>query len=192
MGEDRVALALGDVSGKGVHAALLMANLQAAVRTLSSVGAEDPAALMRQVNRMLLESTAPEHFVTLFYGVYDDRTRELVYVNAGHNPPVWLALDGSVRRLAATATVIGILERWDTEIGRARLAPGDLVAIFSDGVSEAERGEEEFEEERLIAELRARRERPAAEIVEGVLAEVQEHSAGRQSDDLTLLIGRVR
>ena len=149
-----VALVLADVSGKGVHAALLMANLQAQLRSRIGIAPLDPARLLRDVNRMLWKSTLGQHYATLFFGLYDDAARRLTYVNCGHNPPFWIRADGTVKRLAATATVIGLFERWDCTVASIELAPADLLAIFSDGVSEAERGEEEFGEARCFRRCR--------------------------------------
>lgn len=188
-----VGLVLADVSGKGVHAALLVANLQAHLRSQSSVAPEDPARLLRVVNRMIWKSTSAEHYATLFYALYDDSTRGLKYVNCGHNPPVLMHPDGSVERLKATATVIGLFERWECTVREVHLAEGDVLVIFSDGVTEAERKEdEEYGEERLIEKLRATRRLAASEIVSSILNSVQQFSAGAQSDDLTLLVARAK
>jgi serine phosphatase RsbU (regulator of sigma subunit) len=193
LGSQHVGLVLADVSGKGVHAALLVANLQAHLRSQSSIAPEDPARLLQVVNRMIWKSTSPEHYATLFYALYDDSTRRLKYVNCGHNPPILMHRDGSVERLKATATVIGLFERWECTVREVQLADGDVLVIFSDGVTEAERSEdEEFGEERLIEELRAARHLPSSEIVSSILNSVQQFSAGAQSDDLTLLIARAR
>jgi len=189
-GPERVGLAMADVSRKGVHAALLVATLQAQLRSQSGPGHVDPAQLLERVNQVLWRSTAAEHYATLFFGIYDDSTRQLVYVNCGHNPPLCLRQDGSVRRLAATATVIGLFEHWTCSIGQVELVPGDLLAIFSDGVTEAASGQDEFGEPRLIEELRAHRSLPANEIVAAILNRVQQYSRAAQSDDLTLLIAR--
>jgi sigma-B regulation protein RsbU (phosphoserine phosphatase) len=191
LGPGRAGLALADVSGKGVHAALLVGNLGAYVRSQSSVAPLDPVGMLQQVNRMLYRSTAPEHFATLFFGIYDDPARELQYVNCGHNPPVWLRGDGSVARLEATATVIGAFDGWQATAGRAQFEPGDLLVAFSDGVTEAPRGDEEFGERRLIDELLARNGDSADAIVSGILCSVQAFSDGAQADDLTLLVARV-
>ena len=164
LGPDRVGLVLADVSGKGVHAALLVANLEAYMRSQCSMAPLEPVRMLQQVNQLLYASTAPQHYATLFFGVYHDTTRELLYVNCGHNPPIWLRPDGSVTRLGATATVIGLFERWQGSACRAHLDPGDLLVVFSDGVTEANRGEEEFGEVRLIGELRENRGRPVAEM----------------------------
>jgi serine phosphatase RsbU (regulator of sigma subunit) len=191
LGADRAGLVLADVSGKGVHAALLVANLQAYLRSQSAITPRDPVRVLDQVNRILWKSTAAQHYATLFFGVYDDAARQLSYVNCGHNPPLCLRQDGSVERLAATATVIGLFEQWECSLGILQLAPGDLLAIFSDGVTEEARDDEEFGEQRLIDELQSTRERPLDEIITGVFESVQRFSPDKQSDDLTLLVARI-
>lgn len=192
LGPNRAGLVLADVSGKGVHAALLVANLAAYLRSQCSMAPLEPVRMLQQVNQMLYASTAPQHYATLFFGVYDDATRELLYVNCGHNPPIWMRPDGSVTRLEATATVIGAFERWQGEAGRAQLDPGDLLVVFSDGVTEANRGEEEFGEARLIDVIRANRFRAPAEAVSAILDSVRQFSTGDQYDDFTLLAARAR
>ncbi len=200
LGPDQAGFVLADVSGKGVHAALLMATLQAHLRSQSGIAPQDPARLLQQVNRLIYKSTSAEHYATLFYTVYDDCTRRLRYVNCGHNPPIRMHADGSVERLTATATVIGIFERWECSVGEVQLAPGDLLVVFSDGVTEAAMGQasglslatgdEEFGEARLIEVVRAARDLSASEIVNAILDSVQQFSQGGQSDDLTLLVAR--
>jgi sigma-B regulation protein RsbU (phosphoserine phosphatase) len=192
LGPDQVGFVLADVSGKGVHAALLMATLQAHLRSQSAISPLDPVRVLRNVNRTLWKSTSPQHYATLFFGLYDDLSRRLNYVNCGHNPPVLLRADGSVERLKATAMVIGLFEKWDCLSAEIELAPGDLLAIFSDGVSEAMRGEEEYGEERLLGVLRACRKLSVEQTVTAVFQSVQAFSAGEQSDDLTLLIAEGR
>jgi sigma-B regulation protein RsbU (phosphoserine phosphatase) len=139
---------------------------------------------------MLWKVTASEHFATLFFAIYDDFSRQMAYVNCGHNAPLWLRQDGSVQRLPATATVIGVFEQWECKVEQIRLAPGDLLVIFSDGVTEAPRNGEEYGEARLTRELQACRNLPVDEIVQAIFASVQEFSAGVQSDDLTLLVAK--
>lgn len=190
LGPGRVGLVLADVSGKGVHAALLVANLEAYMRSQSSMRPFDPLRMLEQVNRMLYASTAVQHYATLFFGAYDDSARLFSYVNCGHNPAIWLRADGCLQRLEATGTVIGAFPEWHASVGQAQFGPGDLLAVFSDGVTEANRGEEEFGEDRLIGELRSLNGRPAGEIVPAILDCVQQFSAGAQYDDLTLLVGR--
>ena len=126
----------------------------------------------------------------MFFGLYDDRERSLTYVNCGHNPPILLRADGSVERLKPTAMVIGLFEKWECEARRIDLRQGDLLAIFSDGVTEAMRGEEEFGETRFLDELRTASRLPAEQIVSAVFASVQQFGAGDQSDDVTLVVAR--
>jgi len=192
LGREKVGLVLADVSGKGVHAALLVANLQAHLRSLSQLtrGAAGLVETLQQVNRILWKSTAAEHYATLFVGVYDDATRHLTYVNCGHNPPMLLRADGSLDRLEATATVIGMFETWVCAAREIQMGPTDLLAISSDGVTEAMLGEEEFGESRFLDELRRTRRLPLEEVVTAVFTAVQRFSAGNQSDDLTLVVAR--
>jgi serine phosphatase RsbU (regulator of sigma subunit) len=192
LSRDKLGLVLADVSGKGVHAALLVANLQAQLRSLSRLtrGATGLVETLHQVNRVLWKSTAAEHYATLFVGVYDDSTRRLTYVNCGHNPPMLLRAGGSVDLLEATATVIGMFETWECEAREIQLAPGDFLAISSDGVTEAMLGEEEFGESRFLDELRRTRQLPLEQVVTAVFTAVQQFSAGHQSDDLTLVVAR--
>ena len=151
-----------------------------------------PRVCLQQVNRMMWKSTAPQHYATLFFASYDDATRRLAYVNCGHNPPILLRQDGVVERLPPTATVIGLFEKWQSTVSQVQLAPGDLLAIFSDGVTEAIRGDEEFGEARLIQELKAASRLPVNEIITAIFARVQQFNTGPQYDDLTLLIIRAR
>jgi sigma-B regulation protein RsbU (phosphoserine phosphatase) len=192
LGREQLGLVLADVSGKGVHAALLVANLQAHLRSLSrtACGAAGLVETLQQVNRILWKSTAAEHYATLFVGVYDDAMRRLTYVNCGHTPPLLLRADGRVDRLEATATVVGLFEKWECASREIQMAPGDLLAISSDGVTEAMLGEEEFGESRFLDELRRTRGLPLEQVVTAVFTAVQEFSAGNQSDDLTLVVAR--
>jgi serine phosphatase RsbU (regulator of sigma subunit) len=192
LGQGRVGLVLGDVSGKGVHAALRMANLQAHLRSQAGGAPQDPLRVLRQANRMLWESTHAGDFATLFFGVFADPARRLTYINCGHNPPVCMRRDGTIEWLTATATVLGAFEEWECALGRTQLAAGDLLVAYSDGVTEARRGREHFGEERLIQALRSRPDAAPDAIVSEILDRVQAFSAGDQSDDLTLLVARVR
>ena len=192
LGPGRVGLALADVSGKGIHAALLMANLQARLSGQLGLSPDDPVRCLRQINQMLWKATDPGHFATLFLGIFEDATRRLTYVNCGHNPPVWLRRDGSIEMLGATATVIGAFEDWPCTSMSVQLSAGDLLAIYSDGLTEAMRGDEQFGEERLVTALAGLCGRSADDVVSGLLREVQDFCGGGSSDDLTLLIAGVR
>ncbi len=192
LGSSRVALVLADVSGKGISAALLMANLQANLRSQSAILVQDLPRSLRFVNRMFYESTKPSNYATLFLGIYHDATRRLCYVNCGHNPPVLLRGE-TIERLTANATVLGLFEEWDCAVAEVILAPGDILALYTDGVIEATNArQEEFGEAGVVQTLRENRHLNAPFLVETVIDNVQQFMAGEQSDDLTLLIARVR
>jgi len=183
---------LADVSGKGMPAALLMASLQASIHSHCAAGLPDLAATMQQVNQQLFESTGPQHFATLFLTEYSDWNRRLRYVNCGHNPPIVLRQNGALERLDATACVLGAFSEWQCDIAEVDLATGDLLAVFTDGVTEAanEAGEE-FGEDRLIVAIRANANGSAKGILEGVRQAVEQFSGRDQGDDLTLIITRM-
>ncbi len=188
----QVGLVLADVSGKGVHAALRMANLQAHLRSQVASAPQDPLRVLREVNRQMRATAREGQFATLFFGVWSDAARRLTYINCGHNPPLVLRRDGAVEWLAATATVLGMFDDWDCQLGRVALAPGDLLLAYSDGVTDAEGDEGTFGEERLVEVVRAARDAGAAGVVAEVLARVQAFEAGKATDDLTLLAVGVR
>ncbi len=189
----RLGLVLADVSGKGISAALLMANLQANLRSQYAVAAGDLRQLLRSVNRLFFESTAPRHYATLFLGDYDDATRRLRYGNCGHNPPLILRVGGEVQTLEVTAAAVGLLDDWDCGVEEVQLDAGDLLVFYSDGVTEAVSDDgEEFGEERLLEAVRACHDRPASELLERVVDRVRVWSGVEQEDDLTLVLARVR
>jgi phosphoserine phosphatase RsbU/P len=186
-----VGLVLGDVSGKGISAALLMANLQANLRSRCAVASGDIAVQLAGVNSQLCKSSAGRYFATLFIADYDDETRRLLYSNCGHNPPVLLRANGTIERLTATATVLGLFEEWQCLTQETSLHPGDLLAIYSDGVTEAmNSADEEFGEVRFIASLRESRSSTLALLLTNLVSAVQEFTGGVQSDDLTLVVAR--
>ena len=189
----RLGLVLADISGKGISGALLMANLQANLRSQYAVALEDLPRLLESVNRLLCESTPPSHFATLIFGHYDDATRRLRYINGGHNPPLLLRADGRWERLGATATVLGLFEDWRSTAAEVGLEPGDILVLYSDGVTEAmsDRGEE-FGEERLLECIRRQPPGQASALLGSILAAVEEFSGREQEDDLTVIVVRAR
>ena len=188
LGAGRVAFVLADASGKGVGAALLTAHLQALLRSQAVRALDDLAGFLTDVNGQFHASTAPEHYATLFFGVYDEASRVLRYANCGHNPPVLLTADGSWARLAPTAPVVGLLSEWRVGVAEQVLAPGDLLLIYSDGITEAGRTRnEEFGEKHLREALRSRRRLPIAELLPSLVGAVEAHAGGAHEDDLTLL-----
>jgi len=193
LGPGRLGLVLADVAGKGIAAALLMASLQADLRSHCAAGLQDLAVVLQCVNRLLLDSTEPGFFVTLFFGIYEDQGRRLRYANCGHNAPMMLRRDGTLERLESTATVLGVFEGWNCPTGEVELAPGDLVVMFTDGITEAMNAkEEEFGEARLIETVRTYHHAPVSELLARITAAVENFSGGRPQDDLTLVIARAQ
>jgi serine phosphatase RsbU (regulator of sigma subunit) len=192
LGEGRVGFVLADVAGKGISAALLMANLQAHLRSQSAIVSHDFSQTLERVNRLFFESTEPNNYATLFIGVYEDATRRLRYVNCGHNPPV-VVRENEVERLCATATVLGLFDGWQCNVAETELAPDDILAICTDGVLEAANPTgEEFGEEGLVKTLRAQPCRSARELLESVISAVKNFAPGEQADDITLLVAKAK
>ncbi|MCG6928630.1 MAG: SpoIIE family protein phosphatase [Acidobacteria bacterium] len=190
-GEGRVGLVLADVSGKGFAAALLVASLHASLRSQSR--ASDLADQLGTAHRLLYESTETSRYVTLFVGQFDEADRRLRYANCGHNPPLVLRRDGRRARLWPTTMVIGLLVEWTPETNEVALQPGDVLAIYSDGLTEATNGDgEEFGDERLADTIEAHRDDDLEELLDAVFAEVHRFSAGEQADDQTMVVARVR
>jgi hypothetical protein len=188
LGDGKVAVCIGDVAGKGMPAALLMANLQAAVK--ATAGPEvAPSRLCENVKRVVGDNLAGGKFISFFYGVVDRATRTLTYTNAGHNPPILVHANGDIDRLAHGGPAFCRLFRDDPhEQATATLAPGDRLVLFTDGASEARRGEEEFGEDRLAAFIAANRALGAAELQEKMVEELTAFTSGNFSDDVTLVV----
>jgi phosphoserine phosphatase RsbU/P len=193
LGPDRLALVVGDVMGKGIAAALLMANLQANLRSQVAVAPDEPRRLLQAVNRLFCESSPDSAFASLFFADYHDGTGALRYVNCGHLPALILRRDGTLEQLSCTAPVLGIFPELECSLGESRLDPGDLLALYTDGVTEAHDGSDlEFGEERFVAALRRHRDRAPQSLVASLLEEVHEFSPHEQHDDLTLIVARRR
>jgi sigma-B regulation protein RsbU (phosphoserine phosphatase) len=191
-GKDRHVLCLGDVSGKGAPAALYGAMASGILRSLAPQRLA-PQDLLRKLSLTLLERKIEGHFITLTYAIWEPRTRILRLANAGMPLPV-LVRDGHSRSIRAEGVPLGLLDNTEYEETSTRLEPGDLLAMFSDGIVEAMNGEQaEFGMRRLESVLQAQAARPIAEIVEAVFSEVARFESGRtQRDDQTLLLARVR
>jgi serine phosphatase RsbU (regulator of sigma subunit) len=193
LGQARLSMVLGDIAGKGIAAALLMANLQANLRSQCAVAVEQPEQLLRSVNRLFYENTADNAYATLFYSEFDDRTCRLRYANCGHLPGLVVQNDGTVKRLSSTATVLGLFSDWQCHTSELQLCPGDLFAIYSDGITEAlNQRDEEFGEERLIDVMRRAHDLSPPHIVRTVFEEVQRFSGNQQRDDVTFIVARCR
>jgi sigma-B regulation protein RsbU (phosphoserine phosphatase) len=183
-----VGFVLGDVSGKGVPAALLMANLQACFRSQEPHALLQPAHVLETVNRHFFDSTTAERFATLFFGIYDDRTRGLRYVNCGHVAPLLLRASGELETLDPTATPIGAFRQWSCTERETCVRPGDTLLIYSDGVTEAEAPSgEEFGDERLVRCLRDSHGQAPRSLVQRIVESVNEFSHGSRYDDVTVV-----
>jgi serine phosphatase RsbU (regulator of sigma subunit) len=190
-GNGRVGFVLADVSGKGVSAALLMANLQASVRSHYVPALEDLGGLFRSVNKLFYESVMAGFFATLFFAEYFDTTRMLRYVNCGHCPAFLIHADGQYEKLRATATVLGMFENWECTVGEAAISCGDILVVYSDGVTEARNGSGEFfGEERLLAAVRANASLSAKRLAKAIAEAAHDFGGKEQDDDLTLLVAR--
>jgi serine phosphatase RsbU (regulator of sigma subunit)/uncharacterized glyoxalase superfamily protein PhnB len=193
LGEGRLGLIIGDTSGKGIGAALLMANLQANIRSQSAMALGHPQRFLRSVNQLFYENTTSAAYATLFLAEYDDRNRGFRYVNCGHYAPVLLRADDSLERLCSTSTVLGLFEEWNCDVEQRQLCSGDVLALYTDGVTEAfDDAGEEFGEGRLIETLRQNRERPCQDIIGAMVEEVRSFSPGEQHDDITLIVAKCR
>lgn len=183
-----LGLCIADVAGKGLPAALLMSNLQAAVRGLASV-ALPPDGLCLRLNSLVCHNTGSDRFITFFYAQLDGPAGRLQYTNAGHNAPILLHRDGSHERLEAGGGVLGVFPNQTFAVGNAQLASGDRVLLFTDGVTEACGAEgEEFGEARLLRLLQEQRAACASVLQERILAAAAEFSRGHWHDDATLLV----
>lgn len=193
LGLGRVGLALGDISGKGVPAAIMMATLQAILRSQSASLCGDIARLLRSVNRLFCECTAETNFATLFLGEYDDSTRVLRYANCGHIPPLVVRRNSDIERLEPTGTVLGIFRDWTCSLEEVKLAGGDNLLMFTDGVTEAQNGlGEEFGGERLLDLVHRCRHLTISELARETVAALHRFSGQRLRDDATLLVARCR
>lgn len=190
---ERLLTMVADVAGKGVPAALLMANLQACLRVMlpMDLSLEEATAHM---NRVIYENTDVDKFITSFVGIVDVQAHALDYVNAGHNPPMHIRAGGEVERLETGGLLLGVMTGMPYERGTARLEAGDVVAMFTDGLTEAmSPDEQEYGEERLEALLQRHRHEPAQAILDTVYADVRAftHDPASLSDDLTMVVLKV-
>ena len=216
----KMILAVGDISGKGISAALLMATIHSAVRAYSieslpqmrepvAVGAVSgagrvmatwpegievsPAALLSLLNHQLYESTPPEKYATLFLGIYDGRSQRLTYSNGGHLPPILISEDGRVRKLEAGGTVVGLFDNMTYDEGSVEMHPGEIFLAYSDGVTEPENEFGEFGEERLIDLVTENRRLPLLQISQAVTSAVDDWiGEHEQPDDITLVLAKAR
>lgn len=191
LGEDRMALVLGDISGKGIAGALLMANLQANLRSQRIIARDDPQRLLRSVNQLFYDNTGDSSYATLFFAEYDDLAQRVRYVNCGHLSGLLLRGDDTLEELRSTCTVLGLFKEWACSIGECHLRCGDSLALYTDGVTESfNSAGEEFGEQRLTEALRRHRELPAPDLLAAIVDEIRRFSPGEQYDDITLILAK--
>jgi serine phosphatase RsbU (regulator of sigma subunit)/predicted enzyme related to lactoylglutathione lyase len=193
LGRERLGLVVGDIAGKGIAAALLMANLQANLRSQCAIALDEPERFLRSVNQLFYENTIESAYATLFFAEYHDREQRLRYANCGHLSGLLLRKDGPLERLETTSTVLGLFEQWECSIGERRLHCGDVFALYTDGVTEAfDAAGDEFGEKRLVEALQRRRDLPAEALLSSVVEDVRKFSPQEQRDDITLIVARCR
>jgi serine phosphatase RsbU (regulator of sigma subunit)/catechol 2,3-dioxygenase-like lactoylglutathione lyase family enzyme len=193
LGKHKIGLVIADVSGKGIAAALLMANLQANLRSQSSLALDHPERLLQSVNRLFYENTTDSAYASLFFAVYDDQSQRLRYANCGHLSGLLLGPDNTCQKLGSTGTLLGLFKQWDCSIGECTLAPGDLLALYTDGITEAsDNTGKEFGEDCLIDRLRDHRDQPCQSALEAITAEVRQLNPTDQHDDITLILAKCR
>ena len=190
-GSGRLGLVVADISGKGMSGALLMANLQANLRSQYALALEDVSLLLRSVNQLFYQNTEVSNYATMFFAVYRDEDRTLSYVNCGHNPPILLRATGEIERLRATATVLGLFGKWDCSVATLTLTDDDVLVIYTDGISEASLDDDhEFGDASLIEVIRAHQHESPVDLLQAIVTEVQNFSRGVQADDMTLIVAR--
>jgi phosphoserine phosphatase RsbU/P len=193
LGRERIGLVIGDISGKGIAAALLMANLQANLRSQCAIALDEPQRMLCSVNQLLYENSIESAYATLFFAEYDDGARRLRYANCGHLCALLLRRDRTVERLDSTSTVLGLFKEWDCTIGERRLFAGDTLALYTDGITESFNDvEEEYGEQRLIAALLRHRELNSQGLLASIVDDVRQFSPHEQHDDITLIVAKCR
>jgi serine phosphatase RsbU (regulator of sigma subunit)/catechol 2,3-dioxygenase-like lactoylglutathione lyase family enzyme len=193
LGQHRLGLVIGDVSGKGIAAALLMANLQANLRSQSTLALDQPERLLRSVNRLFYENTLDSDYASLFFADYDDDAQRLRYANCGHLSGLVLRPDNSYQRLDSNGTLLGLFEQWDCTISECQLADGDTLALYTDGITEAYNDAgEEFGEKLLLERLRQHRGLSCQATLTAIADEVRSFNSHEQHDDITLIIARCK
>jgi serine phosphatase RsbU (regulator of sigma subunit)/catechol 2,3-dioxygenase-like lactoylglutathione lyase family enzyme len=191
LGQERLGLVIGDVAGKGIAAALLMANLQANLRSQCAIASDQPQRFLRSANQLFYENTTESSYATLFFAEYGDAARRLRYANCGHLSALLIRNNGALERLHSTCTVLGLFKEWDCSVAECQLCAGDTLALYTDGITESfsETGEE-FGEQRLIGALQSHAELPAQALIEVIVQAVRRFSPHEQHDDITLIVGK--
>ena len=191
LGPQQLGLLLGDISGKGIAAALLMAHLQANLRSQSAIARDQPRRFLRSVNQLFYENSTDSAYATLFFAEYDDKTRRLRYANCGHLSALVLRSDDTLERLDSTGTVLGLFSEWDCSISELEIFSGDTLALYTDGITESfNHAGDEYGEQRLIEVLRRNRDLSSEALLASIVADVQHFSPHEQHDDITLIVAK--
>jgi serine phosphatase RsbU (regulator of sigma subunit)/catechol 2,3-dioxygenase-like lactoylglutathione lyase family enzyme len=193
LGRERLGLVIADVSGKGIAAALLMANLQANLRSQFASALDHPHRFLQSVNELFFYNTNDSTYATLFFAEYDDSRRSLRYANCGHLSALLLRRDRTLERLDSTCTVLGLFQQWHCSIEERSISSGDTLVLYTDGVTESfNDAGEEFGEHRLVETLLRHHELPAQELLQAILHDVSLFSPRAQHDDITLIVAKCR
>lgn len=170
-----------------------MANLQASLRSQCAVALDQPQRVLRSANELFYQNTISSAYATLFFAEYDDKRRRLRYANCGHLSALLLRNDNSLERLDSTGTVLGLFENWDCSLQECRINSGDLLVLYTDGITESfSAAEEEFGEQRLIEAMQRHRELSATAVLSAIIDDVTQFSPHEQHDDLTLIVAKGR
>lgn len=189
LGRGRLGLVIADIAGKGIAAALLMANLQANLRSQCATASDQPQQFLRSINQVFYENTADSDYATFFFAEYDNKTRRLRYANCGHLSPLILRRNNTFQALESNSTVLGLFEDWNCPIEEQQLFPGDTLVLYTDGITESSTDAgEEFGELRLREVLRQHRGLRSQPLLESVFEEVRRFNPNEQQDDITLIV----
>lgn len=193
LGQERLGLLIGDISGKGIAGALLMANLQANLRSQFALASEQPQRFLQSVNQLFYENTVDSAYATVFFAEYDDAAQRLRYANCGHLAALLLRHNDTLERLHSTGTVLGLFKHWDSPIVECQLFPGDTLALYTDGVTESfNDAGEEFGEQGLIEALQQHGKLSSEALLASVVEEIRRFSPREQHDDITLIVAKCR
>lgn len=193
LGQQRLGLVVGDISGKGIAAALVMANLQANLRSQFAIAVEEPVKFLQSVNRLFYGNTIDSVYATLFFAEYDDKSQRLRYANCGHLSGLLVRRDQTVEWLASTGTVLGLFKEWVCSLDERQLFPGDTLVLYTDGITESFHSDgEDFGEERLLAAVLRHADAEPEDLIQALVEEVRAFSPGEQRDDITVIVAKCR
>lgn len=193
LGRERLGFVIGDTSGKGIGAALLMANLQANLRSQSAIAFEQPETFLRSVNQLFYSNTTDSSYATLIFAEYDDNTGRMRYANCGHFPGLLFRANQRLERLHSTSTVLGLFPDWECVLAENQLSRGDTLVLYTDGVTDAmnDKGED-FGEDRLIDVVRKNCDLAPEKMLAAVVDELRRFSPHEQHDDITMIVAKGR